>query len=182
LLFNAWKHHAGALRHHIAAVAGGGAAALGALPGRLLVLGTGLMDLYTGPLAPAGIGERRLAGPRGGGRHGPGGHTGVGGGGGGYRVLEFADDRTRWVLRVGEEKGRYVHVHPGRWTPATRRVRANVLRTAVMVWAHVAVHGGSATDVDLVNRVRVQSLGLAPVRDLAGEQGLGTVLHLLRPA
>jgi len=85
-----------------------------------------------------------------------------------------------WVLRAGAEEGRYVHVHPGRWAPATRRVRANVLKTAVMVLAYFGVHGGDVGDVALVNRVRRQYLGLAPVRDLAGDHGLGQVIELLR--
>ena len=41
-------------------------------------------------------------------------------------------DGSAWVLRQGEEGGRYVHVHPGRRTPPTLRVRATVLKTAVM--------------------------------------------------
>jgi hypothetical protein len=99
--------------------------------------------------------------------------------GGGYRTLTFPEDGTVWVLRASQDE-RYVHLHPGRWTPDTRRVRANVLKTAVLVLAHVAVHGGEPRDVALVNRLRAEHLGLPPMREIVGEQGLDLVLELLR--
>jgi hypothetical protein len=181
VLFNAWKHHAGALRHRIADVGHGGDAALAALPADLLVIGAELMDLYTGPLTPAEIGERVLARLRDEGRLAWEAYRPWVEKGGGYRTLTFPEDSSVWVLRAGDPAGRYVHVHPGRWAPATRRVRANVLKTAVMVLAHVAVHGGDPLDVGLVNRVRAQHLGLAPIKGLAGNQGLQSVIELLRP-
>src|SRR5437870_4237887 len=61
VLFNAWKHHAGALRQRIAEIAVQGETAWAALPARLLVVGGGLMDLYTGPLKPAEIGAGIVA-------------------------------------------------------------------------------------------------------------------------
>ena len=98
-----------------------------------------------------------------------------------YRVLTFPEEGSRWVLRMGDEAGRYVHVHPGRWSPATLRVRANVLKTAVMVLAYAAAYGGDPLDRALVNRVRGEFLGLAPVgKDLAGEQGIGRIIDVLR--
>ena len=85
------------------------------------------------------------------------------------------------MLRLGDEADRYVHVHPARWVPQTCRVKANVLKTAVMVLAYTAVHGGDPLDVALVNRVRRDYLGLAPLgRDLAGDQGIGQTIQLLR--
>ena len=98
---------------------------------------------------------------------------------GGYRLVELSDT-SRWVLRLGEVN-HYVHAHPGRYAPHTRRVRANVLKTAVLVLAHVGVHGGDPLDVKLVNHVRRQHLALAPIgKDLAGDQGLGGVIDALR--
>ena len=74
-----------------------------------------------------------------------------------------------------------VHLHPGRWAPETRRVRANVLKTALMVLAYTAVHGGDPRDVAVINRVRQQYLGMAPIRELLGDQGLGVILDVLQP-
>ncbi len=84
------------------------------------------------------------------------------------------------MLRVADDAHAWVHVHPGRWAPHTKRVRANVLKTAVLVLAHVAVHGGNPRDVELVNRLRTEHLGLSPMREVLVEQGLGVVLELLK--
>jgi hypothetical protein len=82
---------------------------------------------------------------------------------------------------MGEAGGRYVHVHPGRWAPQTRRVRANVLKTAVLVLADAARHGSDPLDLARINHLRTSYLGLSPLgRALDGEQGLGEVLDLLR--
>jgi hypothetical protein len=82
---------------------------------------------------------------------------------------------------MGDESDRYIHVHPARWAPRTCRVRANVLKTAVMVLAHVGLHGGDAMELARVNAVRTEYLGLAPMgRDLAGADGLGALIQLLR--
>jgi hypothetical protein len=85
------------------------------------------------------------------------------------------------VLRQGDEAGRYVHLHPGRWAPATRRVRANVLKTAVLALADAALHGGDPRDRTRINRVRRDYLGLAPLgKEVTGGQGLGAVIELLQ--
>src|SRR5688500_4313005 len=132
VLFNTWKHHAGALRRRITAVVRGGEPALAALPEQMLVLGTELMDLYTGALTPNGMAERVLGQLRDAGRLAPEVYRPWVEEGGGYRTLTFAEDQTCWVLRAAADPDRYVHLHPGRWTPETRRVRANVTKTALM--------------------------------------------------
>jgi hypothetical protein len=96
---------------------------------------------------------------------------------GGYRLITAAADTSVWVLRFAAEDHRYVHVHPGRWTPHTRRVRANVVKTAVMVLAHAAIHGGDVRDVKRINLVRQKHLGLAPIRELTPDQGLDVLLR-----
>jgi hypothetical protein len=180
VLFNTWKHHAGALRRRLADVRAAGVAALGVLPEQLLVMGTELMDLYTGTLTPAEIGARVLDALRAEDRlTWPKYHPWVEQNGG-YRMLTFAEDGSQWVLRAGAEDDRYVHLHPGRWTPHTRRVRANVLKTALMVLAYTAVNGGDPRDVAVINRVRQQYLGMAPIRELMGDQGLGVILDVLQ--
>jgi hypothetical protein len=85
-------------------------------------------------------------------------------------------DGSRWVLRLGDETGRYVHVHPARRAPHTRRVRANVLKTAILVPADAAVHGGDPFDIARINQVRGQYLGLSPIIKLEPDEGLGAML------
>src|SRR5437016_346852 len=59
VLFNTWKHHAGALRRRINETQD--AAALPALAAQLAVIGSELMDLYVGALTPAEVGAKVLA-------------------------------------------------------------------------------------------------------------------------
>jgi hypothetical protein len=180
VLFNAYKHHAGALRRYIAGAARKGEPGLAELASRLVVIGSELMDLYTGALSPRDIAERVLDLLKSEGRLEPASYNAWLQEQGGYGVLTLEEDSSCWVVRLGDEADRYVHMHPGRWTPHTRRVRANVLKTAVLVRAHAAAHGGDPTDVKLVNAVRQQYLGLPPVKELAGDQGLSVVLDILR--
>src|SRR5262249_37291741 len=139
-----------------------------------------LMDLYTGSLTPAEIGREALAQLQTEGRleretYGPWIAAQ-----GGYRLLTFSVDQSVWVVRFADADERYVHVHPGRWTPETRRERANVVKTAILVLAHAAVHGGDVQDVKRINQVRQKFLGLPPVRDLVPNQGLASLLDVLR--
>jgi hypothetical protein len=179
-LLNAHKHHAGFLGERIRRAAAG-PAGLPELAADLVVVGTKLMDLYHGPFSPREIGEKVLADLTRAGRDAPEAFRAWVEGAGGYRVVEFPEDTSKWVLRYGEEGGRFVHVHPARRSPFTVRVRATGLTTAVMALAYVGVHGGDPLDRKVVNAVRRDYLGLAPVgRDPSGAEGIGSVIALLR--
>lgn len=181
MLFNTWKHHAATLRREIGKTVQAGETALDELARRLIVIGTELMDLYIGRLTPAEIGAKVLTGLRAEERLSLPAYRAWLAASGGYGVLTFAEDGSRWVLRMGEETDRYIHVHPARWAPQTCRVRANVLKTAVMVQAHAGIHGGDPMERARVNPIRAKYLGLAPVgRDISGAEGLATVMKLLR--
>lgn len=181
VLLNTWKHHAAALRREIRKTVQAGATALDELADQLIVIGTELMDLYTGRFTPSEIGSLVIAQLRAEDRLALPALRGWIAASGGYGVLTFAEDDSRWVLRMGDESDRYIHVHPARWAPRTCRVRANVLKTAVMVLAHVGLHGGDAMELARVNAVRTEYLGLAPMgRDLSGADGLGALIQLLR--
>jgi hypothetical protein len=182
VLLNFWKHHAGALRRQIAAIKPGDEPALKDLAAELVVIGTELMDLYVGALTPADIANKVVETLQAEQRMHLAEYRSWVVANGGYQVLTFPEDLSRWVLRLGEEAGRYVHVHPARWAPATLRVRANVLKTAVVVLAYVAVHGGDPLDVVLINRVRKQYLDFSPIGRLTGEQGLRGVIDAVRSA
>jgi len=181
VLLNAHKHHAGFLGERVRRAVAAGPAGLGPLAAELVVVGAKLMDLYHGPFSPREIGEKVLADLKRARRDTPDAFRAWVEAEGGYRVVEFPEDTSRWVLRYGEEGGRFVHVHPARYSPFSVRVRANVLTTAVMALAHAGVHGGDPLDRKVVNAVRRDYLGLAPVgRDPSGDEGIGAVIALLR--
>lgn len=181
VLFNTWKHHAGALRRRVAEAARRGDDGLAELPRGLVVTGDGQMDLYTGRMTPRAIADQVLSALRDDSRLSLESFRPWLEAGGGYRVLTFPGDGSRWVLRLGNDPARYVHVHAGRRSPDTRRVRTNVLKTAVLVLAYVAVRGGDPLDAALVNDVRRRYLGLPPMgSELTGVQGLGEMIDVLR--
>jgi hypothetical protein len=180
VLLNAHKHHAGFLGERIKQAIAAGPAGLGPFAAELVVVGTKLMDLYHGPFSPREIGEKVLNDLKRTRRDTPDGFRTWVEAERGYRVVEFPEDTSRWVLRYADED-RFIHVHPARYSPFTVRARANVLTTAVMALAHVGVHGGDPLDRKVVNAVRRDHLGLAPVgRDPSGDEGIGSVIALLR--
>jgi hypothetical protein len=180
-LLNTWKHHAGWIREWIAKAASEGIAAVAALSAEMAVVGSRLMDLYTGSFSPAEIAEfvfadlkardlfayeplaKWLAEQ------------------GEYALTELPDG-SKWTIRLGPADGRYLHLHPGRWVPHTMRVQANTLKSAVMAHAHAKLTGGDATDLAVVNEARKRYLGLLPVRELTGDGGLGAVIAALKNA
>jgi hypothetical protein len=179
VLFNAWKHHAGALRYRIASCTTGGEESLAELAGSLVVIGTQLMDLYTGVLVPAEIGRQVLVNLEVASRLAPEPYRAWVAEQGGYGMTTLLDG-SEWCLRAADEE-RYIHVHPGRWVTNTCRVRANVLKTAVMVLAHVAVHGGDPLERTTVNHVRQTYLSLEPIGHTPDtDRGLGEIVTLLR--
>src|SRR3954451_3812786 len=112
VLFNTWKHHAAAVRHHIDEFVRGGEAALQRLASELIVIGAKLMDLYTGSYSPAEVARLVLEQLRRDGRLELEPFRDWVRAGGGYRTLSLPDDSV-WVLRLGDEDDRYVHIHPG---------------------------------------------------------------------
>jgi hypothetical protein len=181
VLFNTFKHHAGALRARVRAVAAGGDEAVRQAAARVAVLGIKLMDVYTGTLSPREISSRVIRRLEDDGRLDPNAYRDWLLASEEYAVVVLPEDESRWVLRLGDESERYVHLHPGRWSPATARVRANVLKTAFLVLAHANVHGEDPMDRAVINRVRATHLGLSPLgEDPEGELGLGSVITLLR--
>lgn len=139
------------------------------------------MDLYHGPFSPREVADKVLADLARARRDAPAAFRAWVDAAGGYQVIEFPEDTSRWVLRAGDEDDRFVHLHPARYSPFTIRVRANVLTTAVLALAYTGLHGGDPLSRPVVNAVRRDYLGLAPVgRDPSGDDGIGSVIELLR--
>lgn len=180
VLFNTFKHHAGALRARIAKWAARGEEALSEANNRLALLGTRLMDLYAGTMTPREVSAWALDELRKAGRDGLPAYRDWLAGSDQYATITHPEG-TAWVLRLGDEEARYVHLHPGRHSPNTTRVRATVLKTAFVAHLWARVRGGDPMDRRLLNAVRGELLGLAPLgRAPQGDEGLGAVIELLR--
>lgn len=179
VLFNAWKHHAGWVREQIASAAAGGEDGVKQLAEAVVVCGTKLMDFYLGELTPWQLGERALA------------HLQTIGKSDfpafdawlqtqdGYAPFGIADDGSKWILRAGDEADRYVHLHPGRYSPHTVRVPGLSLKTAIMTLAFAKLTGADPLAVGTVNEARKRYLALPPMATVDPTHGLGEVLKLL---
>lgn len=171
LLFNALKHHRGFICRQMQEVT------LHALPERLKILGNSQMDIYYGPLEVAVICEEAISQL-----------TAIGltdepdylqwlKDSSGYAEITLSDG-SRWILLHGIEPGRYVHLHPARYSPHSLRVKATVLKTALACM--VVLPEGTLPDLLTLNHIRTSLLELSPVKDLEQCEHLWKVMGMLR--
>ena len=154
ILFNPLKHHLGFIRNYVTDKS------ITSLKSDLQKIGNSQMDLYTGAFSIDDICQQVRAHLK------------------GIDALEIEgfeallrqgyykcslDDRSEWILRKGEETNRYVHIHPGRHSPHTTRIRAATLKTIVACWK---IHGIKTLAIQEVNAVRVEILALSPVSNI----------------
>jgi len=163
ILFNVLKHHRGYIRHQLQV------ATDGTLPDMLKVLGNSQMDVYYGELdLPALFAEviKQVDKDESSYLHWLETH-------GGYVEITLSDT-SRWVLLHGTEPGKYIHLHPARYSPHSLRVKATVLKTAMAVLAN-----GVSPDLETLNHIRVSMLQLSPVKNLEQCGHLWKVMEML---
>jgi hypothetical protein len=93
-----------------------------------------------------------------------------------YRTEPFPDGSV-WVFKIGYDEGRHVHIHPGRNVPQTVRVKANVLKTAISVNARALADGVNPLDIEIINSVRREMIGIDPVRFVTMNHELGRMIY-----
>jgi hypothetical protein len=177
LVMNCWKHHAPSAVARALAAAACGEAEVQALPGRLLPIGSALMDLYLGSLPLATLAAEVLDQLRVQRALEAAAFGGWVAAGGGHRTLELSDG-SRWVARISPLPGRHVHLHPARHSPHSVRTTANRLRSALLALACARLRGGDPSDLALYNESR-RLLALPPVRSLDAASGVGGLLRRL---
>ena len=87
-------------------------------------------------------------------------------------------DKSVWTLRHGDEEERFVHIHPGRYSPHTVRVKALTLKTAICVLAYSKIKLADVFDIKLINEARKEYLNASPLKSVVKEAGLGKMLTL----
>ncbi|OKL38893.1 hypothetical protein A3841_02775 [Pontibacter flavimaris] len=95
----------------------------------------------------------------------------------GYRLCTLSDG-SAWALRWGLHTGRHVHLHPGRYSLHTLRIKANHLKTALAVTI-ASIKYNQPISLQLLNQVRAEWLELPPVTGYTSAEGLGKVLDLV---
>ncbi|MFH0843625.1 MAG: hypothetical protein V1903_13545 [Bacteroidota bacterium] len=170
--FNPLKHHLSYIREFVSQK----------LPEiRLLVkdlkrIGTSVMDIYTGSLSVKGICDEVLlyleseklmgyevfaewAGKD----------------YGDFRMITLSDS-SKWTLKFHDDRMRYVHLFPARFSPRSKRVKSNTLKSAILYYILIGKDFISADDL---NRARAL-LGLSPVRDPADTEAITEMIEILR--
>ena len=177
ILLNCWKHHKEFIQYRIRRVVMEREDAFQILPSQLVTIGNSLLDLYTGLLNPYDISihikselkkrsivrkqsyEKWIKDSK-----------------NNYQTI-YLPDSSFWTLRLGQ-KERYIHIHPGRYSPHTARVRALTLKTAITVLAWSNIHKSSPFDINILNHVREETLNASPVKTVSKKYGLGKVISL----
>ena len=174
--FNCWKHHAGFLKAQIRAIAL--QKNINELNKHLLKIGESQMDLYFGNFSPVDISKQitsflmkqklfsevpfknwlRTEGN--------------------YQEASI-EDKSTWILRLGENKTRYLHIHPGRHSPNTIRVKANTLKTAILILYFIQIGELKTIDTKSINKIRKNFLNEPPIKEFKNTSALKRILSFL---
>jgi hypothetical protein len=176
--FNCWKHHALFIKKELKSFKS--EAQINQLQSTLLKIGESQMDLYHGFYSPEEIANQTIK------------HLAsfsiknsneykrwLYKNGKEYHTITLKD-KSVWTLRSGDEEKRFVHIHPGRYSPHTVRVKALTLKTAICVLAFAKIKSVTEFDIDLINEARKICLNASPLKSVNKEAGLGKLITLLK--
>jgi hypothetical protein len=174
--FNCWKHHAGFIKNQIESVKE--IKDFDQLKVYLLKIGESQLDLYFGDFSPTVISEQILCTL----------HQ--------NKILEYKQyknwltkegknyqlaelkDKSIWTLRLGDGKSRYVHIHPGRYSPSTVRVKATTLKTTIFLLCYEQLSDIKSFETAIVNNIRKKYLDEPPLKSFSKASGLGRLIDL----
>lgn len=169
ILFNGLKHHIQTVQQFIEV------ATADLLPINLLKIGGSQMDFYKGELTENQIFEEiieLLRGARVETQHDFMTWVAVENG---FQTLTLSDNST-WVLRLSDKPQQFMHVHPARYSPQTVRVKAGTLKTCIAL-AVLDRENRHVDDLTFFNQIRVQFLGLSPVKQVAQMKALKILMN-----
>lgn len=181
ILFHALKHHVGAIRRYLEQSRHLPAEQLVTKFAELKTIGSSTLDLYTGQLSQDIIQSeilQQLA------------HQDIrtvdhylkmlGEPPNDYHMLTLSDCSV-WVLREGKESQRFVHLHPGRYSPFSMRTSANALKSSLAVVMFSILHNESdLLALDVINSAR-SLIRLSPVGDMKQVLKIRKLLEIFRP-
>jgi len=76
-------------------------------------------------------------------------------------------DSSDWLIKMGEQENRYIHLHPAKFSLNTIRVRATTLKTVLALVATNTFPNESANEnLKAVNKLRAEILDLSPIKAL----------------
>lgn len=94
----------------------------------------------------------------------------------GFRKVQFSDG-SEWIIRKNDNPTRFVHLHPARYSKYTIRIKATTLKTVVALLINEPeFHDQWHPDLDTVNKVRKEYLGISPIKSLSANTGIKRLL------
>ena len=87
----------------------------------------------------------------------------------GYRQLKL-NDQSEWIIRKGNEPGRYIHIHPSKTGPFTLRFKGSTLKTVYRLKMEYPLK--KHLSLENINRARID-IALSPIKK--PEPGKGIV-------
>ncbi len=90
-----------------------------------------------------------------------------------YRKTELSDG-SFWVIKQGQDASRFLHIHPGKYSPYTIRIKAPTLKTVIALKIHDNLD--VQPDLAMVNKIRMEYLKLSPVKGLVAGKGIARLL------
>lgn len=178
ITFNCWKHHLGFIKDRTKK-SKDVEFSDSDFKKVLLVIGESQMDLYLGNMSPVQIGNEIIDLLK---------NKKVIGNksyiewlfekGEKYKLISISDSSI-WTLRLGQDKEKYLHIHPGRQSPLTIRIKAHTLKTAIAVTIQAKKTGATLTDLNFINTVRKNFINLPPLKSISSLSGLGKFMNIL---
>lgn len=92
-----------------------------------------------------------------------------------YRKINLSDN-SLWVIKQGTDVSHYIHIHPAKNSPLTIRVRATTLKTVIALMIQsVNPENKISYDLETVNLIRTDLLGLSPVKSIEKGKGIDRI-------
>ena len=89
-----------------------------------------------------------------------------------YRKIILSDS-SEWIIKKGNDEKKYIHIHPGKKSPHTIRVRASTLKTVLTLMIITDNMPEQLNECLLtVNHIRTQYLRFSPVKSLHRGKGI----------
>lgn len=89
-----------------------------------------------------------------------------------YRKIVL-NDSSEWVIKEGNDPGRFIHIHPAKQSPHTIRVRAATLKTVIALKTkNVTISNNINENLQKANNIRTTYLHLSPIKSLQRGKGI----------
>ena len=174
---NCWKHHAGFIKYQ-SDLLQKNMVSKAELYKLLLIIGESQMDLYLGLLDPKQIADETIIQLR---RLSVNNYTDyykwLTENGKSYKLMELSDSSV-WTLRLGNEREKYIHIHPARYSPLTIRVKAITLKTTIALKSLAEGNYSEPLNLKFINEMRTILLKLPPLKSLSSSSGIGKLLYI----